>query len=420
MGNKRRWVELGKDALIVLLTLSAVYLLTLTPLIRDSGVLDLFAPQESPGVGSSGGGWAAAVIPTRLAVTGEGGRWGIQYDEAQMEEAFPPLGALLGDALSSAGERQAMPEAAWREKLAGPGIYFDFEGEAPLAALERWLQGEEKRSIAGSARRLLLCAGEGDQVLLCWQEAGGGAFYSCATALTQELHLNPAVEATAFNRAYFAFENQALADRLAPYTLITEEEHSGAGYDVSVPLTGDAAAQVLEVLSFSAQNHAPVSAGEVYLDGADRLVISDGGSVTFRAAQGERYPVGLTLTDGVDGALALAEAALGTRCGEARLYLMSAREEPEGICIRFGYLLEGSAVYLGGEGWAAEFWVQEGYITQFTLRFRSYAANGERTLLLPIDKAAAMLPDLTSRRQELVVRYRDAGGAGLAPGWVAV
>ena len=96
MRNKRRWVELGKDALIVLLTLSAVYLLTLTPLIQDSGVLDLFAPQESPGVGSSGGGWAAAVVPTRLAVTGEGGRWGIQYDEAQMEEAFPPLAPCWG------------------------------------------------------------------------------------------------------------------------------------------------------------------------------------------------------------------------------------------------------------------------------------------------------------------------------------
>lgn len=421
MRNKRRWVELGKDVLIVLLTLSAAYLLSMTPLIQDSGVLDLLAPQESPGVGSSGGGWAAAVIPVRLAVTGEGGRWGLQYDEARMEEVFPPLGTLLGDALASAGERQVMPETGWRERLAGPGVYFDFEGEVPLAALERWLQGEEKRGLAGSARRLLLCAGEGDQVLLCWQEAGGGAFYSCSTALTQELHLNPAVEEVAFNRAYFAFENQALTDRLDPYTLITEEEHSGTGYDASMPLTGDApVAAVLEALSFSGQNHAPVSAGEVYLDGADRLVISDNGSVTFRAAQGDRYPVGATLTEGVDGTRALAEAALGTRCGEARLYLISAQEEPEGICVRFGYLLGGSAVYLGSEGWAAEFWVQEGYITRFTLRFRSYAANGERTLLLPIDKAAAMLPDLTSRRRELVVRYRDAGGASLVPGWVAV
>ena len=51
-----------------------------------------------------------------------------------------------------------------------------------------------------------------------------------------------------------------------------------------------------------------------------------------------------------------------------------------------GYLLGGCPVYLGGEGWAAEFWVTDGYITQFTLNFRSYAPNGEHTLLLPIDK----------------------------------
>ena len=87
--------------------------------------------------------------------------------------------------------------------------------------------------------------------------------------------------------------------------------------------------------------------------------------------------------------------------------------------VRFGYLLDGCAVYLGNEGWAAEFLIFGGYITQFTLRFRSYAANGERALLLPIDKAAAMLPDLTAQRRELVLQYQDSGGETLFPSWVA-
>ncbi len=56
---------------------------------------------------------------------------------------------------------------------------------------------------------------------------------------------------------------------------------------------------------------------------------------------------------------------------------------------------------------------------EFTLRLRSYAANGEKTLLLPIDKAAAMLPDLTVQRRELVLQYQDGGGATIVPGWVA-
>lgn len=421
MWNKRRWVELGKDAAIVLLTLSAAWLLAMTPLVQDSGVGDLLAPQESSGVGGSAEERTTAMLPVRLAVTGEGGRCGVQYDDERLEELFPPLGVLLGDALASAGEPQAMAEEQWRKCVAGKSIYFDFGGEAPLAVLERWFQGMGQRALEGRARRLLLCAGEGDQVLLCWQDGRDGRFYSCATALTQALHLDPAVEGAAVNGAYFAFEDETLARRLAPYTLITEGEQAGTGYDASVPLAGEAEVlALLEALSFSGQSHAPVSGGEVYLDGGDRLVVGGGGVVTYRAAQREKYPVGEGLAAGTDGARALAEAALGPLCGEARLYLISARQEPGGeIYVRFGYLLNGSAVYLGEKGWAAEFLVRDGYITQFTLRLRSYAVNGQHTLLLPVDKAAAMLPDLSREGRELAVRYQDGGGASVSPVWVA-
>ena len=85
MRDKRRLIEWGKDGLIVLLTLSAVWLLSMTPLVRDSGLPDLFFHEESPGTGTSAGDQAAAMLPVRLAVTGEGGRCGVQYDEALLE-----------------------------------------------------------------------------------------------------------------------------------------------------------------------------------------------------------------------------------------------------------------------------------------------------------------------------------------------
>ena len=151
----------------------------------------------------------------------------------------------------------------------------------------------------------------------------------------------------------------------------------------------------------------------------------NGGTVTYRAAQGEKYPVGgpdsgSELADGVERARTLAENTLGALCGSARLYLMSAVETDGELRVRFGYLLDGSPVYVGSEGWSAEFVIKDGYIIGFTLRFRAYAANGEQTLLLPIDKAAAMLPDLTDQRRELVIRYRDGGGDSLFPEWAAV
>lgn len=420
MRDKRRLVEWGKDALIVLLTLSAVWLLSMTPLIQDSGLLDLFAPQESPGVGAGGGGQATAMLPARLAITGEGGRCGIQYDEQRLEELFPPLGALLGDALASAGQSEVISEEQWRLRLGLQGVYFDFAGEVPLPALERWLQGPGSTKLTGSARRVLLCAGEGDQVLLCWQEGESGDFFSCATALTQSLHLEPATAGTASNGAYFAFENQALSQVLAPYTLVTEGEPEVEGYTVSVPLAGEEERlAVLSALSFNSQNPAPVSGGEVYLDGGDRLVVNASGTVSYRAAGGEKYPAGPTLADGVEAARTLAEGALSPLCGQARLYLMSVDQAQGVLRVRFGYRLSGCAVHLGSEGWAAEFLVRDGYISQFTLRFRCYAAGGEASLLLPMEKAAVMLPDLSARRRELVLQYLDSGGTQVSPQWVA-
>lgn len=421
MRDKSRWIEWGKDGLIVLLTLSAVWLLSMTPLVQDSGMLDLLAPKESAGVGAFDGGQAAAMLPVRLAVVGEGGRCGVQYDEQRLEELFPPLGALLGDALTSAGESYSLDEGEWQHCLGREGVYFDFGGDVPLPALERWLQGPGNTGLTGAARRVLMCAGEGDQVLLCWQETAGGQFFACPTALSQTLHLKPAAEGAAPNGAYFAFENQGLAERLDPYTLITEGEQSGAGYAVSVPLAGESERlAVLAALSFNGQDHAPVSGGEVYVDGGDRLVVGDSGVVTYRASQREKYPVGPTTADGVEAARALAERSLGALCGEARLYLMSVQESGGAARVRFGYLLDGCAVYLGSEGWAAEFLIWDGCIIEFTLRFRAYAANGERTLLLPVDKAAVMLPDLTDQRRELVLQYRDTGETEVFPAWVAV
>ena len=420
MRDERRLIEWGKDALIALLTLSALWLLTMTPLVRDSGLQELLRPKESPGVGSSGGAAGTAMLPARLAVTGEGGRLGVQYDEERLKEVFPPLGALLGDALASAGQPEAISEEEWQRRLGRRGVYFDFAGEAPLPALERWLQGPGDTELTGCARRLLLCGGVGDLVLLWWGEGGSGQFYSCSTALTQALHLEPATEGIDFNGAYFAFESGALSQVLDPYTLVTEGEQSGAGYTVSVPLAAEEERlAVLSALSFNSQNPAPVNGGQVYLDGGDRLTVGAGGSVSYRAARGEKYPAGPSLADGVEASWALAEGALGPLCGEARLYLVSVEEAGGALRVSFGYLLDGCTVQLGGQGWAAQFLIRDGYITQFTLRFRCYTAAGERTLLLPMDKAAVMLPDLSAGRRELVLQYLDGGGTEVLPQWVA-
>ena len=74
MEGKRRWIELGKDALIALLALSAAGLLTMTPLVRDSGLWG--ASPEAPAAGREDEApLTAAAYPSRLALTGPGGRY---------------------------------------------------------------------------------------------------------------------------------------------------------------------------------------------------------------------------------------------------------------------------------------------------------------------------------------------------------
>lgn len=426
MRDRRRLIEWGKNVLILLLTLSALFLLGQTPLVQDSGLMDLLHPRSPGGNTSRGDDQTGTVLPARLAVYRDGERYGLQYDDAGMEELFSSYGPLLGDALAGAGEPSPLTERGWRDCLRRPGIYFDFSGDVPLAALARWLGGDGECALDGSARRMVLSAGEGDQVALCWQDAGDGGFYTCPTTLSQRLHLTPAVEAVTPNGAYFAFEDEGLAKLLDPCTLITEGDQTGAQYAVTAPLSNTAGMEaLLDALSFNSQNHAPGSTGEVYLDGSDRLVVRDGGTVTYRAAQGEKYPVEgqdgiVSAAQAADGARALAERAMAPLCGDARLYLLSVQEEEDGWRVRFGYRLGGCAVYLYDEGWAAEFLVQDGYITNFVLRLRCYTADGSGTLLLPISKAAVMLPDLTREKWELVLQYRDGGGPTLSPGWEAV
>ena len=425
MRSRSRAVEWGKDALIVLLTLSALILLTMTPMVQDSALAGLLDSGNASRGADRVSAQPGTVLPARLAVYRDGERYGLQYDDETMEERFAAFGPLLEEALSGAGEPAPLTGQGWRDRLGRAGAYFDFSGAVPLSALGRWLGGEAC-PLEGSARRVMLSAGENDEVTLCWQDAGSGGFYACSTTLSRALHLDPALESVSPNRAYFAFEDDELSGLLDPFTLITEGERTGAQYAVTAPLANPAGVEtLLDALSFNSQNHAPGSDGEVYLDGADRLVVREDGAVTYRAAQGEKYPVesrdgAATADQAADGARALAERALGPLCGDARLYLLSAEEYGEGWRLRFGYRLNGCAVYLDVEGWAAEFIVQGGYITDFVLRVRGYAADGESVLLLPIDRAAVLLPDLTQERRELVLRYRDGGGQTVTPHWEAV
>jgi len=427
MKGGKRWLEWGKDLVIVLLTVSAGVLIWLSPLVQGSGLTDLL-PQSG---GDSAGGTASpqalshAAIPLRMTAGTGLGLYAAQYDQAAVDALFDMAGPLLGEALESAGDPRDLDETgggenSWRGLLGRPHLYFGYAEPVPLAVLQRWLKPEGTAPArSGSARHILLAARSDGLLVLCWRDEAGG-YHLCATGLEAALHLDPILERLTPNSAFFAFEDETFRDVLDPYTLFTSQDLRAPVYQCAnpVPLTDSARiSQLLSALSFSDLNRASGSAASIYVDGDDTLRLYADGLVRCHAGQG-RYQADSGLAGAVQASWSLAQAALEPLCGEARLYLASAREEDGGYTVSFGYCLNGSPVHLLDQGWCARFTVRDGWVTDFTLYPRAYSDAGRDTLLLPAKNAAAALTALSSDPLELVVQYQDAGGEEAEPRWV--
>ena len=137
-----------------------------------------------------------------------------------------------------------------------------------------------------------------------------------------------------------------------------------------------------------------------------------------------RYPIGTeegyTISELVEYTRRLAADTVGRYCGSARVYLMEVTQSEDGITeVCYGYVLNGSAVLLPEDSCAARFTVQNGQITDYTLRFRSYEETSEHSLLLPERQAAAALDVLAPEGRELSLCYTDNGGDTVQAGWAA-
>lgn len=425
--KSRRWVEAFKTLLIVLLSLSALFLLYMSPLVQGSGLSSLVQGNLTADTDNtvSSTGLTTAAIPARMAVGSDMGFYGVQYDQSSVDALFSLAGPLLGEALSAAKAPSTLSRSQWQERLSGTCVYFDFTAPIPLASLCSWLkEGASNPNLTESAR-LVLLAQEADGTLsLAFHSEKDDSYICFETGLDGELHLAPILSSVTPNSAFFAFEDNSLPDIVSDHTLFTSEELSPAIYTSTTPLLlSDSAltSQLLSALSFAEQNRATVSEGVLYVDGEDTLRLSSDGYVEYTSSGSGKYPAAAGIDGAVEAAWALAEQTLSPLCGSARLYLMSAaanEETDDAYTITFGYLLNGAVVNLSGQGWAARFHVQGGSILDFTLCARTYTATEQTKLLLPADKAAAALTALTDTAKELVIQYQDNGGSTAQPGWM--
>lgn len=432
--NKRRsrLVEWSKNLLIILLTLSALYLLGRTQLpdalfSRSGGFWDTaaswFRPGERPSNVYTSDGSLATVRPVRLAVCQEGQRYGIQYDAAAVDAAFSELSTLLSEALGSASAPEAVTEQAWRQALSQDGLFFDFLAPLPLSSLSAWLgNGTANPDLPHSARRLCLIGSAHGGVSLLYHNEDDGLYYACGTTLSWEIHLESALSGWSPNGASFAFETEGM-EALAPYTMLPAPLQMPV-YAVSNPLTDDPErlSTLLRALSFQPQNTLDPAAGGQVMEGSDTLRLTADGSVTFHSIGDSDFRFQFSSSDRqeiLDFARTLTESTVGAWCGDAHIYLAGIQESGQELQITFQYSLAGAPVALPDGRFAAHFVVRGGAVTDFTLYLRAYSIGAETSPVLPELQAAAILEAQNAVGRELALRYQDGGGDRARANWTA-
>ena len=454
-GARTRFREVGKDLVIVFLALSAVYLI-----LRTQSRVEL---PKSGGIWGSvvaffqGGGGAETpanrpenqileLQPVRMSVNLAGvGTYGVQYDTAAVDKLSDKMFILLGEALSSAKEPRSVTEQVWRDALANrDNVYFDFQGQVPLAVLYAWTEAGTGEALAGESTRRLLLAEDGSGALtLYYSNETTGMYYACETADTLTGHLQTAVDAYSanLNDSTFAFEHSGGEgyEKLSPYVMLPKSKTPvrRAVYRAANPIGSGTSDQsrtdVIEALGFHPQANTSYMAGgkQVVREGADTLSVYDTGAIDYHSASLSEpmYPVGdgtgtPSLLEMVEAVQPLAEKSVGAYCGDprtARIYLKGVTDRGNGAWqVDYGYLLNGAVVQLGNEGYAARFIISDGRVSDFYLHLRSYTATEEQVSVLPELQAAAAMGALKAGGKELLLCYEDNGGTeALYPGWVA-
>ena len=429
-GNKRqRAVELLKDILIVLLACSALWLVVRSQILGPLGL-----QEETPHAGGnktqvSAGMDAARPLRASVSLMGETGPGlcGIQCDQAGMDSLFQQVAGLLAEILSSAGAPEQVTRRQWEQALTTPpSVCLDFQGELPMSVLAGWITGEQQESQA-RVRRLVLTVWK-DWVALYYQDVEDGSYYRCLSEVANTLHLTEALANLQDNGAFYAFESDQYG-WLDPDTLLTQNLPTPAVYQAANPVSeGQAGLEsVLEALGVPVSSSSFYSVGDEWVArvGGDNLRLSSRGVLEYHAEEGSGlFPAaqpeqGNSLFETVETCRRLAAAAVGSSAGQARLYCAALREGAEGLEVEFDYCLNGVPVRLE-EGAAAWFLVEDGQITRFILRFRSYTDSGETTVLLPLPQAAAAMEALDLEGEELLLVYNDGGGERVSAGWAAL
>ena len=406
-----------QNLIITALAVSALFLFSRTPLVQlGTAAAGGYLRRIPAPVGSSPSDTALSdslSAPVRTAVTGAYGR----YADIAMttgDEGFIPVKTLLREVLGSARNRTGSSQAAFLDALDKASVYCDFLSPLPASYLAE-LMGIRVDS-ALSVRALTAAEEAGQVVLFLWD--GGGNYYRCDTA-AQVSALTEVQDHFELGVSSFAFE-EAGGSRLAPLSLFPDplpELPQLTAAETSIP-----AETLLAALSFNPHTNSryqDAGGAEVIVEGDRVIRIAASGAFSYTSGGEAALTVSAagdipTVPEAVVGVQSLLDSLLPE--GEARLYLLSFRQEGGETVLTFGYHLEGVPIRFADTAAAAEVTLSGRAVSSLTMRPRQYTSGGSASLL-PLRQAEAIAERTAGA--ELSVGYADTGTYPLSAVWLA-
>ena len=415
---KQRWLEAGKNLLIVLLLCSAalltLYITNPGPFAQLPGVRRVAAalgsaPQTLPQLETRQAAAVEAVRPTVLSVSTENGRVTAQYDTAASDAMYEALGRFLGEALGTAQEAAACPRTQWTAALSGPGLFYGFPGTVSLSALADWLDADGSR-LSGQARAFAVYPEDEAVSLLIFTAAD---CFRCSTQVSAEA-LAQALEGYGADGSLFAFEGAADFPQLAgldPLCLICMGSPAVPAVTAQSSLNVERTAVRLGFNPYNGTSYTTTDGQRVFSESGSRLVIS-GSRLTY-SPTALSAPSGSD-TDLIETARSLLEELVGGDVGAGRLYLTDVSHAGNQTTLTFSYLVWGIPVELsGGCGASALFTGQS--LTTLQAEGVTFTLGDTMQSMMPALQAAA----LAGSGARLELAYLQAGDS-LQCGWQSV
>lgn len=419
--NNKRLVDFIQNLTLLLLTASAIYLLTCFPMLDGvlTGKVQNFLTRPDSSMQQSSD-ITAAIGRVHLVVTDqfEYGRYSnlnIMTDEAEFQRLVP----LLREAIGSAAAGEPVTKEDFRAALELPGIYVDLTVSLPTNVIAAWLK--ESYAGEGDVRAFgLFATGETAVLYLC---AGDGGISRCTTALTSAA-VREMTAMFAPNGGRFAFESEY--ETLAPYTVLSQDVPSVSDLQVSIP-AGYTAYNLLTALEFNAHTtsrYHESSGVEVVMQSPLTLRIGSDGTVRYSTDGG--VPPGLyrvacagtvpTAQEALQNACAIARV-LCTGTGAGNLSLDSVKQTEQGWIITFYYQINGFRIHLAGDREALRIVISGDEVVNFEFYCRNYTMLEQSAVILPPSMATAIAARYEGA--ELALAYVDNGTDLLSAQWLA-